>query len=149
VIVRPCTVAELEEAPNLAEVLAEYAAESRLPELGDPIPQIATYYLLEQAGAMFPVAAFDGQALAGLILPIIIVLPHYGVLAATVESFFVPKVHRKQGVGMDLLRQAKDLARDLGAKALLMSAPINGVLDAALAARRSYRHSNNVYVVAL
>lgn len=148
-IVRRCTVAELEAAPNLAEVLDAYARESSMPELGRPNPQVATYRALEASGMFHPIAAFEDEKLVGFILPIVVALPHYGVVAATIESFFVLKAVRKQGVGLRLLRFAERTARDLGAKALLLSAPVGGALARMLAIRKSYRHSNDVYVKAL
>lgn len=147
--IRPCTVAELAAAPNLAELLAEYARESSLPELGPTSAQIETYRKLEATGMFHPIGAFEGDELCGFILPIVVVLPHYGVLAATVESFFVPYSLRPTGIGLRLLALAEAKARELGAKALLLSAPVAGALDAVLERMRPYRHSNNVWVRAL
>lgn len=147
-IIRRCTVAELEAAPNLLEVLAAYAKESAMKELGAPDPQIATYRALEASGMFHPIAAWNGDLLMGFILPVVVVLPHYGVVAATVESFFVLQSARKQGVGLLLLRQAEETAKALGAKALLLSAPVTGALGRVLAAKH-YRHSNDVFVKAL
>jgi GNAT superfamily N-acetyltransferase len=145
IVVRRCTTAELEAAPNLADVLAEYAQECQLAELGPAQAQVETYRLLEASGMFHPIGAFEGERLAGFILPLVIVLPHYGVLAATVESFFVPRAGRKKGTGLRLLAQAESMARALGAKALLLSAPVSGTLAQVLP-RKGYRHSNNVYV---
>lgn len=147
--VRSCTTAELEAAPNLAELVAEYAHESSIAELGPCSPQIATYRALEAAGFLHPIGAFVDGALQGFILPVVIVLPHYGALAGTVESFFVTHAARKKGLGDRLRKGAQRLASALGAKALLMSAPVGGALDRALDANKLYRHSNNVYVMAL
>jgi GNAT superfamily N-acetyltransferase len=146
VVVRRCTVAELEAAPNLPELLAEYARESSMRELGDPCPQVDTYRRLESAGVFYPIAAFEGECVAGFILPIVVALPHYGAVAATVESFFVPRAKRAKGLGLRLLAEAEALARDLGAKALLLSAPVGGTLARALHRKRAYRHSNDVFV---
>ena len=148
-IVRRCTIAELEAAPNLDEVLAEYATESSIPELGPARAQAEIYRAMESAGFLHPIAAFYESRLVGIILPIVITLPHYGVVAATVESFFVPASERKKGVGLELLARAKQVATELGAKALLLSAPVDSVLDATMRMSKSFRHSNNVYVVAL
>jgi len=146
--IRRCTVAELQAAPNIAEVLAEYARESSLKELGPTSPQWATYRTLEAAGVFHPIAAFEGARLCGFILPIVVVLPHYGVLAATIESYFVPQADRTKNIGIKLLRAAEELARGLGAKALLLSAPVGGALARLMPALK-YRHSNEVFVRAL
>lgn len=147
--IRRSTVAEFEAAPNLPEILAEYAEESSLSELGATSPQVGTYRMMEKAGIFYPIGAFDGARLAGFILPVVVVLPHYGVLAAVVESFFVPKVERKTGIGMKLLEHAEALARELGAKALLLSAPAYGVLSRVLSRTPRYRHSNETYITVL
>lgn len=147
--VRRCTVAELEAAPNLFEVLEEYAREAATPELGPAVAQIETYRAMEATGMFHPIAAFDDDLLVGFILPVVVVLPHYGVIAATIESFFVPAADRKRGVGLALLGAAEDLARELGAKALLLSAPAGGVLSRVMRARRGYRHNSETFVKAL
>jgi GNAT superfamily N-acetyltransferase len=147
--IRRCTIAELEAAPNLVAVLREYASESGMPELGEPSAQVDTYRKLEAAGVFHPVGAFDGDRLVGFILPIVVVLPHYGVLAATIESYFVLQAERQKGIGLRLLAFAEDLARGLGAKALLLSAPVEGALAHAMRRHKQYRRSNDVFVRAL
>ena len=146
--IRRCTIAELEAAPNLAEVLDAYGNESAAPELGKPNPQVASYRALEAAGIFHPIAAFDGDRLVGFILPIMGALPHYGVMAATVESFFVLKAERKKGIGLRLLSFAESTVRDMGAKAFMVSAPTSGPLGRVLAAKH-YRHSNDGFLKAL
>lgn len=146
--VRHCTLAEITGAPNLPEVLAEYALESSLPELGPASAQFDTYHKLDANGVLYPIGAFEGDRLVGFILIIVAELPHYGVRAATAESFFVPLADRKKGVGLRLLKLAEDLAASQGAYALLLSAPVGGVLERVLPGRQ-YRHSNNVFVKAL
>lgn len=147
--IRRCTVAELQAAPNLADLLAEYARESAMPEIGEPNPQEKTYEQLEAAGVLHPVAAFEGDKLLGFILPLVSVLPHYGVLTAVIESFFVLKEERKHGIGLALLASAESLARDLGAKALLLSAPVGSPLTDAMGGLKRFRHSNDVFVTSL
>lgn len=146
--VRRCTVAELEAAPNLFEVLEEYAREAATPELGPAQAQIETYRAMDASGMFHPIAALEDGMLAGFILPVVVVLPHYGVVAATVESFFVPKAERKRGIGLRLLACAEELAREFGAKALLLTAPAGGVL-AKVMPGRGYRHSGEVFVRSL
>jgi GNAT superfamily N-acetyltransferase len=147
-VIRRCTVAELESAPNLSEVLEAYERESAMQELGKATPQIHVYRAMEAAGLFHPIGAFDDRRLLGFILPIVVVLPHYGVVAATVESFFVLGAERKRGIGLLLLAHAERVARDLGAKALLLSAPVGSAL-AMVMPKKQYRHSNQVFVKAL
>ena len=50
--VRPCTVADLERAPNCDALLAEYTAESAIPELGPTVrhADLAQYKAMEASG---------------------------------------------------------------------------------------------------
>lgn len=147
--IRRCTVDELEATPNFQDVLDEYALESSLPELGPAQAQLDTYRRLEASGMFHPIGAFEDGRLIGLILPLVVNLPHYGVVAATVESFFVPAADRPKGVGMFLLHKAEALAKELGAKALILSAPTGSVLARVMYHCRDYRLSNEVFIKAL
>jgi GNAT superfamily N-acetyltransferase len=140
--IRPCTVADIEARPDL---LAAYAMESSIPEIGDPDAQFDTYRALERSGVIIPMAAYDG-GMIGFIIPLIMPIPHYGVVTATIESFFVAPECRHTGAGMQLLAAAETAARERGAQALLLSAPAGGRLEAVLAARHSYRRTNAVFV---
>lgn len=143
IFIRHCTVAEIEAAP---ELLAEYARESAMPELGQPAPRFPLYHNLQETGILHPIGGFDGNTLVGFILPVVAVVPHYGVLAVTVESFFVTQAARCKGLGLSLLQHAESTGRSMGAKALLLSAPTQSDLERVLEGRRSYRHSNSTYV---
>ena len=144
--IRPCTVSEIEERPDL---LDEYALESSIPEIGIPDAQFATYHALEAAQVLHPIASFEDGVMTGFIVPLIVPLPHYGLVTATVESFFVSQSYRDTGVGMRLLSNAEKISRERGAKALLLSAPAGGRLAQVLSRRRSYRRSSEVFVRAL
>jgi GNAT superfamily N-acetyltransferase len=148
--IRRCTINEIETAPNIAAVLAEYAAESAIEEFGPANVQFDTYRNLEASGALHPMGAFEDGRLIGFITVIMIVLPHHGVSSATVESFFVPRAARKKGIGLLLLGHAEDVVRDMGAKVLLQSAPIDGSLARVLSRKGSqYRPCRTMFVKAL
>lgn len=146
--IRRTSIAELELAPNLAELLAEYGR-GAMPEIGVAVPQVETYRALAAAGVIHPIAAFDGDILAGFVLPVVGVLPHYGAVACQVESFFVADRYRSSSAGARLLVGAEQLAAHLGAKAATLTAPVGGILDRTLERRPVYRHANNLYVRAL
>lgn len=147
--VRRCTVDDLVGAPNFTDVIAEYARESSVAEVGKVNPQLDTYRLMESGGTFHPIGAFNGELLVGFVMPIVVVLPHYGVVGAAIESIFVVKAERKRGVGLVLLAKAEELAKSLGAKALLLSSPVNSALSRVMSKRKKYRHSNDVFVTAL
>lgn len=147
-IIRPCAVSDIEQAPRLAELLAAYGEESHIPELGDPEPCFATYRAMEAAGAVRVIGSFAPD-MVGFVILLVYGLPHYaGRRVGTLESFFVLPEARQSGAGMKLLHAAEVLAAEMGATGLLVSAPLDGRLDAILP-RSGYRPTNRIYVRSL
>lgn len=144
--IRPCTVAAIAAAPEFDALLAEYGAESSLPEIGEPAAQIPVYLQLEQAGMLHAVGAFQGEALIGFVCVLLSVLPHYGRKVATSESLFVAGHARSTGAGLALLQAAQDLARERGAEAFLLSAPEGSRLARVMDLQKDWRPSNRVFV---
>lgn len=142
--IRPCPVAEILTAPNIAELLDEYGAESGIDAIGKPTMQPDLYRELEALGVIRTIGAFDGDALVGFLALVVSVLPHYGVRTATTESYFVAQSARKTGAGLALLHEAERVARDAGAAALLVSAPFGGRLAEVLPAV-GYQETNRVF----
>lgn len=135
----------MERAPNLAELLAEYGAESSIDDLGPPSVQIETYRQMEAVGALQLLGAFQGNDLVGFLVMIVSMLPHYGARVASTESFFVAGNARKSGAGLRLLHEAEQLARNLGAAGFFVSAPKGSKLAAVLDAHKAYRETNRVF----
>ena len=143
--IRPCTVAEVEAAGALQELLAAYGAESAIPEIGSPNAHFETYRLMESAGALHIIGAFAPD-LVGVAVLLAYGLPHYGGRrVCSMESFFVAPDTRRTGAGLKLLRAAEAKARELGAAALLVSAPVGGRLARVLP-RTGYRETSRVFV---
>lgn len=142
--IRPCTVADMERAPNLYDLLAEYGRESAIDELGAPVPQMETYRQLEAAGVLHLLGAFRGGDLVGFLIMVVSVLPHFGKCVASTESYFVASHARKGGTGLKLLREAETLACRLGAVALFVSTPKGARLETVLSAK-GYRETNRVF----
>jgi GNAT superfamily N-acetyltransferase len=142
--IRRSTVAEIEQSPNITQLLAEYADESAIAGIGVPMAQLESYHQMEAAGLLHAIAAWQGTHLVGFVTLISGVLPHYGVCTATTESFFVARASRKTGAGLGLLREAEHLAKDLGAKGLLVSAPFGGRLAEVLP-KAGYTETNRVF----
>ena len=146
--VRPCTVAEFERAPNCDALLAEYTAESAIPEIGPTVrhADLAQYKAMEAAGLMHMLGAFrDDGEIVGFLTLLIAPLPHFGGrLVATTESVFVTAAERKGGPGLALLTEAEHLAHDKGAVGLLVSAPVGGRL-AQILPRCGYRETSRVF----
>lgn len=139
------TVADMEREPNLFALFAEYAQESATPELGVPDVQLEMYRQMEAAGALKILGAYQGNTLIGFLVMLVTVVPHFGRLIASTESYFVTKSARRGGTGIKLLRCAEQLARDLGAVAFFVSAPSGGRL-AQVMPRMGYRETNRIFM---
>lgn len=146
--IRYCTFDEIEAAPNIDALIAEYAAESSHAELPDPGAQWAHYKALEAAGGLSAICAFIDDELVGFIFVLASKVPHYAQSLAVTESFFVTKAHRKGGLGLKLLKSAEWHASQVGAGCLMVSAPAGGTLERVMP-RMGYRHSNTVFVRSL
>lgn len=144
-VVRRCTVAEVEQAGAIHDLLAQYGLESRSPEFGEVEPNFELYRAMEANGALHIVGAFDPD-LVGLAALIVYGLPHYGGRAVcAMESFFVSPDARSSGAGLKLLRAAEEQARILGASALMVSAPVGSRLEQVLP-RTGYRSMSHIFV---
>lgn len=140
----PCNYQDILDAENAPEMLAEYAQESAIKGLGEANPQRDSYQMLEDGGAMFCFGAYKGGKMVGFVNVLLSVLPHFGKLAATLESYFVMSEHRTSQAGLGLLRQAERFAMEKGAVGLLVSAPIDGRLDRIMSGL-DYHPTNRVH----
>ena len=143
--IRPCTVDELIEDPRFAELVAGYEAECATAGLGDCIVQTATYKHLESTGLLRAVAAYAEGQLVGFVTVLTSMLPHFGKLVGTTESYYVHPDYRKGGLGAGLLRVAEAVAQDQGAVGFFVSAPAGGRLEKIMGRTAGYRHSNTVF----
>lgn len=145
IVIRPCTLEEIEQSATLPELLAEYGEESSIPEFGEISARMDIYRGMEASGALHAIGAFSPE-LVGVATLLIYGLPHYaGRPVAAMESFFVSPAARRFGTGIKLLRAAEQRAQDLGATVLMVSAPVGGRLAQVLP-RTGYRETNRVFV---
>lgn len=144
ITIRPCTVDELASAPGFSEALAEYADECAIPELGRHDAQLETYRALEVSGHLRLIGAFDGDDLAGFILLIVSIVPHYGVKTAASESIFVRPRYRHTGAGLSLIGAAEVMAKVEGAAGLFITAPVDSRLVKVMPGV-GYRETNRVF----
>ena len=142
--IKPCSVADIESAPNVADLLAEYAEESALDALGGANPQWETYRQMEAVGVARVLGAFQREKLVGFLVLLVSIVPHFGKLLASTESFFVAKSARKTGAGLKLLREAENIARDTGAVGFFVSAPMGSRLAKVLPGV-GYRETNRMF----
>lgn len=145
-VIRPVTIAELFDAPNFAELRAEYEAESlRNPDMIGAPPNRAGYEQMERAGLLRPLGAFDGDRLVGFCVVLISPVLHFaGKVLATTESIFLSKGCRRNGAGIALISAAEDAAEEAGAKGLYITAPTDSSLSRVLP-RLGYGQTNAVF----
>jgi GNAT superfamily N-acetyltransferase len=143
-IIKKCTVAELEAASTFEALLVGYAEESHIDGLPPPKAQMETYRLMEGAGAIQCFGAFVDDALVGLAVVLTSLLPHYGAFVSVMESIFVDRHFRKTGAGLKLLHAAEEHAAEKS-RGILVSAPKDGSLAAVLERRDDYRETNRVF----
>jgi hypothetical protein len=146
-VIRPVSYTEILDAPNSAELMAEYAAECSLPELGMPNPQRALYELLEKSGGFQAFGVYDERTLVGFASVLDYVLPHYGKKIAATESLFLGSGYRSKGLpGLHLLDSMQDYAKTQGCGHMLYSAPVGSRFDKMMTLFDNYRHTNNIYL---
>ena len=143
-MIENCSIADIEAAPNIKELLAEYAEESRIKGLPEPTAKVEIYKHLEKTSALHVIGAWLDDILVGYITVLSPVLPHYSALVAVAESFFVSKEHRKTGAGLKLRRAAEQSAKALHSPGLLVSAPFGGDLAEVLP-HTGYVETNRVF----
>lgn len=128
-IVRKTTIAELERAPNIYDLLDEYAAESAVPGLPAPKAKVELYKQIEAGGQIQMMGAWREDELIGLAAVISTVLPHYGVVVSVMESLFVASAHRNSRAGLGLIKLAERIANEIGSPGIIVSAPTGGILE--------------------
>jgi GNAT superfamily N-acetyltransferase len=143
--VRQTPFAELIGAPTFDALIREYACYSAIDGMPKPKPHMESYHMLDRSGLMTTFCAYVKDELIGFALLLVNILPHYSVLVANLESFFVAEKHRGTGAGLQLFLLAEDVARKRGAVGMLLAAAVNGQLDRVLARRKSYRKTHNAY----
>jgi GNAT superfamily N-acetyltransferase len=143
-VIKQVTADELSGDPKFAGLIEEYADESAIAGMPRPNYQLGMYKHMEMLGHFHMIGAYVSGELVGFLTMVDTVLPHYGKRVATVESYFLTQAHRRGGPGLDLLRAAEWLAKELGAVGILVSAPHGGKL-ARVMPRAKYKHTNEVF----
>lgn len=146
-MIKPVSYATILDDPKAEALLAEYAAECSMPELGPPSPQRELYEVLEKSGGFQAFGVYSHETLVGFASILIYCLPHYGVKIATTESIFILESQRGRGHG--LLGYLNEYARENGCVAFLYTAPVGSRFDRMMSVMNEYRHTNNVYLRSL
>lgn len=127
--VRVVPFSELETAPNFKFMTTMYAAEAKLDGMPEPKPHMETYHALDKSGFLVTLCAFVEEEIVGFLTLTITMLPHYSVVVAHLESFFVLKDHRTSNAGLQLLSTAEGVAKKRGAVGIFLAAAVDGQLE--------------------
>jgi GNAT superfamily N-acetyltransferase len=121
---------DLLASPQFMDVVRAYAEGCGNPVIcNKPDPRIDQYRALAATGLFHVVGAYVDDTLVGLATLLMHHSLHYGTLTAIIESLYVQPAYRRYGTGVKLLHTAERLAKDLGASAILLAAPVNGPLE--------------------
>lgn len=143
--IRRMTVEDFFDREEATLLLSQYEEECAIAGLPAPKPDVELYQLIEQAGAMRMFGAFSENRLIGFINLLVTRNPHYSAILGTIESIFVQKEERSNGgVGLGLLRKARQEAQNLKAVGLLVSAPAGGSFEAVMS-RLEAKKTNQVF----
>lgn len=142
--IRPVSYAGILSAPGAASLMAGYAAECSIPEIGAVNPQPLVYEAMENAGVLQCFSVDDESGMVGFASLILTVLPHYGRKVATVESIYIEPEYRPI-YGAELLRTLENHARREGCVVILFSACTESRLAQLLKLKSGYRHTNEVF----
>jgi GNAT superfamily N-acetyltransferase len=143
-MIRPVSYSDILAHP---ELLAEYAAECSIPEIGEFNPQAEMYAAMEASGGFKAFGVFHVEQMIGFFALLLYVLPHYGQKIATTESIFLASEHRNSSAGKEMLEFIEAYAKEQGCKVVLYTAPLESRFMQLLA--RKYRCTNAVFVRSL
>lgn len=127
------------------ELIAEYAVECSIPEIGEINPSPEMYAAMERAGILKIFGAFHAEQLVGFASVLITVLPHYSKKVCTLESIFVLRSMRIHGLGTELMQAVKRYAKEEGCQAILYSAPSGGRLEKVLNSDKRTRCTSAIF----
>jgi len=138
------SISNLFSADNVNELFGSYSQDGKNDLLPEPKPNKSTYIMMESAGMLDFLAAYDGSLLVGFLVMITNEQPHYSKIASVIESIFVSKEHRSHGTGKHLIHLAAEIAKEKGAVNMMMSAPIGSNLQRS-AGLLGYTKTNTVF----
>lgn len=140
---RKISITEVLAAHSL---LAEYAQECSIPEIGAIDPQRETYLHMEQSGLMHTFGVFEeGIFLVGFATLLLFVLPHYGKKIANVESLYLEEKYRSK-FGRKLMLEIEAFAEEQKCVAMLYNARKDSRLEQLLGKLPLYKRTNSVFL---
>lgn len=124
------------ESPDFLKLLSHYVKYSANPEFPPTMdldfkPMIEAYCLQEERGRLLCLAVMDGQSYVGFAALILPNYGHLGVSIAFVDMWFILEAYK--GFGTKMFFKIKQIAREMGCKGVIFSAPTGSALAKKLA----------------
>lgn len=143
--IRATTVAEMQA--QAGKLMADHWAEATDGKHGLDIDW-GRYDMLEEAGYLSMLAAWDGDELAGYVIGLATTrLQSKAVGVIVNEAFYVVPSYRPTALARRLLEAVEADARERWNEAhVAISAPIGGRMDQWLSGLKDYKHRESVYV---
>jgi GNAT superfamily N-acetyltransferase len=126
------------DEPNAKQLFAQYAEDCMRP---GSQPQVEIYQRMERAGILGCFGAYEGEKLIGFATVVASVMPHDGKRIASLESLFVKRAFRDDGVATMLLSFVRHHAIAEGCAALLYTARVGSELEEMLRGACERTHS--------
>lgn len=143
-IIRPCSVADVEQAGEMITEYSGYTIEG--------LPMIAVqwdrYKALESAKAITLLGVFVEDRLVGFTVLCNQISMHYGSQTTIAESLFVMKAFRKTQAGFKLLTAMYRHAKESGSAGIIIVAPFDKELQSVLP-RMGYAPSHTMFFKAV
>jgi ribosomal protein S18 acetylase RimI-like enzyme len=130
------------DAPNAQELFAQYAEDCMRP---GSQPQVEIYQKMQNAGMLACFGAYAGETLVGFATVVASVMPHDGKRIASLESLFVKRAFRDDGVATMLLSQVRHHAIVDGCAALLYTARVGSELEVMLHGVKVCERTHSVF----
>lgn len=145
ITVSKASVADVFGRAEFHELIAEYAVECSIAEIGAIDPQQSTYQRMADAGLFQFFVATEDTRMVGLASVITSIIPHYNRPVGVVESLFVEKRCRQTHAGLKLMSAIDAYAKEKGCAATLYSAPAGGPLEKLLGRMKNTRRTNSTF----
>ncbi|MDR2209364.1 MAG: GNAT family N-acetyltransferase [Azoarcus sp.] len=142
--IRQTTFDEALAQADVNTLLTEYAREAS--SFGNPEPNIDAYKQLEDAGIAILLCAYVNGEIVGFCILTVFHQLQYDRIDAFTEALFVRNKYRNTGAGASLLRRSGRIAKEIGARSYVVTAPTGGVLHKAMERSKLFKESGRIFM---
>lgn len=143
--IKHISVAKIQAASNIGELLDAYAQESALAVMPEPMLDWDIYEALEESGGIIAHGAYVDDTLVGFMVIMMCYAAQYSADIGNTMLLFVLPEHRRFGTGKKLVDSVAEAAFTHGMAALAIGAPSDSRLAKA-AESMGFKETNRVYL---